>query len=186
MILVDSSLNEYTRIGLMNRAKASSPDRYKRRTDSGDNWSVERVGLLELTISDDLYIYFRVNGYRVGLRIINYKPVLEKYLNGRYKNDRKEAITRSLKHALNYNNIQIVCECSDFKYRLAYMATQKGYGFDTNETRPAAKTNPNNQIWLCKHQLKVLSFPSRWIPKVIPYINGYLRSVDKKQYSIQK
>lgn len=170
-------LNEYTRIELMNRAKKQTPDRYKRRSDSGDNWSLERAGLLELTITDDLYLYFKVNDYRVGLRIIDYKPVLFQYINGKYKNDRQKAIEKSIKHALNYNQTQVACTCADFKYRFAYMATVKKYALDMREDRPALITNPKNHGGLCKHQMKILAFPSRWIYKVIPYINSYLKSI---------
>lgn len=173
--MIYSCLEEYTRKRLLDRAKKETPDRFKRRTDSGDDWSLERVGLLELTASDDLYIYFRVHSYRVGLRIIGFKPVLLKYLNGKFKNDKNKAIKKAIESSLRYNHIQVACSCSDFKYRYAYMATQRGYGLDTEETRPATKTNPNNKGGLCKHQIRILNAPSKWIPQVVTVVKSYVR-----------
>ena len=85
--MITSCLNEYTRKRLLDKAKKDTPEKFKRRTDSGDNWKLERVGLLELTVSNDLYLHFKVKDYRVSLRIMEYKPILEQYLNGRYKNE---------------------------------------------------------------------------------------------------
>lgn len=173
--MITSCLEEYTRKRLLDKVKKESPDRFKRRTDAGDDWKLERVGLLELTVSNDLYLYFRVKNYRVSVRILGYKQVLEQYLNGKFKNDVTKAIKKSLDAALRKNHIQIACECADFKYRFAYMATKKGYGFDTDENRPAKVTNPKNKGGLCKHQIRILNTPSSWLPKVVPSIRGYLK-----------
>lgn len=176
----NSYLNEYTRKRLLDKSKKDTPERYKRRTDSSDDWSIYRIGILELSVSDDLYIYFKVHSYRVGLRIIDFKPVLLQYLNGKYKSDKTKAIKKAVDHAIRYNHIQTACDCSDFKYRYAYMATLKGYGLDTDETRPATKTNPNNKGGLCKHQIKILNFPSRWIPQVVSALKSYVRTSPKE------
>lgn len=173
--MITSCLEEYTRKRLLDRAKKDTPDRFKRRTDAGDDWKLERVGLLELTVSNDLYLYFRVKNYRVSVRILDYKPILEQYLRGKFKNDVNKAIRKSLDAALRRNHIQTACECADFKYRFAYMATKKGYGFDTDENRPAKITNPKNKGGICKHQIRILNTPSSWLPKVIPSIRGYLK-----------
>lgn len=179
--MITSCLHEYTRKRLLDKAKKDTPDKFKRRTDSGENWKLERVGLLELTVSDDLYLYFKVKDYRVSLRIMNYKPLLQQYLQGKYKSDVNKAIRKSLDAALRRNHVQVACSCSDFKYRYAYMATQKGYGFDTDENRPALITNPKNKGGICKHQIKILNTPSLWLPKVVTSIKGYLKQVDRKE-----
>lgn len=174
--MITSCLNEYTRKRLLDKAKKDTPEKFKRRTDSGDNWKLERVGLLELTVSNDLYLHFRVKDYRVSLRIMEYKPILEQYLNGRYKSDLNKAIKKSLDYALRHNHIQVLCECGDFKYRYAYMATKKGYGYETNEDRPAKITNPKNKGGLCKHQIKILNSPSLWLPKVVTALRSYVKN----------
>lgn len=179
--MITSCLTEYTRKRLLDRSKKDTPDKFKRRTDSGKNWRLDRVGLLELASTDDLYLYFTVKDYKVAIKIIKYKPVLMQYINGRYKNDLNKAIKKSLDAALKKNHIQVSCTCSDFKYRYAYMATIKGYGLDTNETRPAKKTNPNNLGGLCKHQIKILSIPSLWEPRVITAIKGFIKQQPAKE-----
>ena len=65
--MITSCLHEYTRKRLLDKAKKETPDKFKRRTDSGENWKLERVGLLGLTVSDDLYLYFKVKDYRASL-----------------------------------------------------------------------------------------------------------------------
>lgn len=177
--MIYSYLDEYTRKRLLDRAKKETPERFKRRTDSGDDWSLERVGILELASSDDLYLYFRVHSYEVKLRVIGFKPVLIQYLNGKFKNDKDKAIKKAIESSIRYNHIQVACECGDFKYRYAYMATQRGYGLETNEDRPATKTNPKNKGGLCKHQIKILNAPSRWIPKVVTAVKGYIRTTQR-------
>ena len=179
--MITSCLNEYTRKRLLDKAKKDTPDRFARRTDSGDDWKIERVGLLELSVSDDLYIYFKVHDYRLSLRIIGYKPVLMKYLSGKFKGDVTKIIKKSLDHSLRYNHIQLSCECPDFRYRYAFMATKLGNGFETNETRPANKTNPSNKGGLCKHSIKILNLPSKWIPKVVPHIRGFIKTIDREE-----
>ena len=173
--LITSCLNEYTRKRLLDRAKKDTPDKFKRRTDAGDNWKLERVGLLELSTTGDLYLYFKVKNYKVSLRIMAYRPVLEQYINGKFRNYPNKAIKKSLDYALRRNHIQIACECDDFRYRYAYMATQKGYGLDTHEDRPAKITNPKNKGGLCKHQIRVLNAPSFWLPRVVTALKRYIK-----------
>lgn len=170
-------LYEYTRTALLDKARKETKQRYAKRTESGENWSLERVGLLELVSgSEDLYLYFSVNGkYKVALVILKFKPVLDKYLEGKFKNDPNKAIDKALMYALKYNHVKTSCECNDFKYRMAYMATKKGYGFEVEEERPATKTNPNNQGGLCKHQIKILMTPSKWKAKVISGLKNYTK-----------
>ncbi len=180
--MISSRLNEYTRRRLLDKSKKDTPDKFNRRTEiSNDEWSLLRVGLLELMASEDLYIYFKVRDYRVDLRIVKFKPILEKYLNGKYKGDTTKAITKALNHSLRYNHIQVSCSCPDFKYRYSYMATIKNYGLDTDELRPANITNPKNKGGLCKHIMKVLNSPSLWSKKVVTALKSYVREYNKKE-----
>lgn len=171
------SVNELTKNSLIGKSKKDTPERFARRSDS-DDWFLERVGILELESgSDDLYLYFRIKKkYRVSVVILGFKPILDKYLNGKYKNNKRKAINRALVYGLNYCHIRTSCDCPDFKYRFAYMATKKKYnGPDTNEDRPAKITNPKNKGGMCKHQLRVLSLPSKWRPKVVTALATYMK-----------
>lgn len=180
--MISSRLNEYTRKRLLDKSKKDTPDKFRRRTEiSRDEWSFLRVGLLELMTSEDLYIYFKVRDYLVDLKIVGFKPILDQYLNGKFKNDTTKAITKALNHSLRYNHIQVRCSCPDFKYRYAYMATIKNYGLDTNETRPAKITNPKNQGGLCKHIARVLNLPSLWSKRVVTALKGYVREYNREE-----
>ena len=175
--MIYSRINEFTRKRLLDRSKKDTPDKFSRRTEISDSEvSLLRVGLIELRDTDDLYIYFKVRNYRVDLRIIDFKPTLAKYLQGRFEGDLTKAITRALNHGLNYNHIQVSCTCPDFMYRYAYMATLKGYGLNTNETRPATQRNPKNKGGLCKHIMKVINAPSSWSKKVVTTIKAYVKN----------
>lgn len=167
------NLFEATRLSLLKKAKKDSPDRFNKRTSFTKNIQVERVGLLELTEGDDLDIYLRVGSYRVSVRLIKFKQTLNARLK-KFKGDITKSITDALKYSFDKKRIEVACDCSDFKYRFAYMATQKKYGFNTDENRPAKIRNPKNKTGICKHIISVLNSPSTLIPKLVPYVRGYV------------
>lgn len=176
--MITYPLNEYKKSDLIAKSRKELPNRYSHRSDSGDDWYLQRIGILELNSGiDDLYLYFKVKGkYRVTLVIMGFKPILDKYLTGKYKNNKKKAISRALFYSLNYCQIKTSCSCPDFKYRFAYMATKKNYATeDTQENRPAKITNPKNKGGLCKHQLRILTLPSKWKPAVISALMNYTK-----------
>lgn len=173
-------LFEYTKGFLLNKSRKDTPLRYARRVDAEDNWKLERVGLLELKAgSKDLHLYFKVKKYRVAVVILNFKPLLKKYLSGKFAKNPDKAITRAIYYALKYNHIKISCSCKDFKYRFNYMATKRKYGFDTNETRPSKITNPKLKGGLCKHQVKVMKSPSLWRRLVITSLKRYAKQMEE-------
>ena len=171
-------LDEYTRMDLLNRAKKDDPKRFSRRTDSKEKWELWRVGMQELNLTDDLYLYFKVSDYRVSVVFQKFKPVLMKYANGKFSGNNTKVINKALQFAVKNCHILVKCECSDFKYRFAYMATKKKYGFDVNETRPSNKTNPDLKGGLCKHLIAILNQPSKWLPYVVPAIRDYLSNLE--------
>lgn len=168
-------LNEYTTKSLLTRVKRDTPDRVKHRNDSGDNFKLYRVGMAELNLTGDLYLYFKISGYKVGVRFIGFSSVLDKYLDRvKDKSQLTKVIMAALKSAIRTCHIQVSCTCPDFRYRFAYTATLKGFGLDTNETRPATKTNPKNKGGVCKHIIRVLNSPSSWTRTVVPAIRDYI------------
>ena len=174
-------LLEYTRPALLATSKKQTPERFARRTDSSNDWYLERVGLLELESgSDDLYLYFKVKEYRVSVIILGFREILDKYLNGKFKNDKSKAVEKALIHCLKYNHIKTSCSCPDFKYRFAYTATKKGFTTDDFiEDRPSNVTNPKGKGGLCKHQIKILKIPSLWKKQVVAAIKNHMRWSDK-------
>ena len=53
-------------------------------------------------------------------------------------------------------DLQVFCQCPDFRYRFKYMASQLGYGI-YKETRFPGIRNPNLEGSVCKHLLAVFS-----------------------------
>jgi hypothetical protein len=60
--------------------------------------------------------------------------------------------------AIESSDVKVDCTCPDFKYRLAYYASQNGFKEGELENRPAEITNPNNNKGsCCKHILVALN-----------------------------
>ena len=59
-------------------------------------------------------------------------------------------------------------------YRFAYVASQGGYKYGTQETRPANITNPEGRGSMCKHLASLLT-NKIWIVKVAAAVNNYIR-----------
>lgn len=162
---------------LLDKSKSDTPDKFRKRSDVADGkWELWRVGVSELKITNDLYLYFKANGYTVGVKFKNYKQVLLKYLNGKFSGDTTKVIQKSLAYAIKNLHVETACDCPDFKYRYAYMSTKKKYGLNQSENRPSNKTNPDLIGGLCKHQIKVMNAPSKWLPYVIPAIRDFIKN----------
>ena len=94
----------------------------------------------------------------------------------------KQAITR----AFRTEDVYIRCSCPDFRYRMAYSATQGGYIAHTPEYRPAKITNPQDNLGsACKHVLLCLMQSGRWIDelsrKVVKYVS-YIKRTNTRLY----
>lgn len=173
-------LNEYTSSDLLGVSKQDTPRRFARRTQNTNNWKY----LGAVFQGRSLLIRFEVNGHKVNILVLNYKVILNKFLQAEkvlsveeltYRKLRR-VIDKSLLFSLSSNNIQVSCDCEDFRYRLAYVATKKKYGFEVSETRPAKVTNPKNKGRLCKHLITILNAPSRWRSRVTTSIYRYVKS----------
>jgi hypothetical protein len=175
-----TQLDEKTIPSLLAKAKRDDKSRYAKRTDSGDNWSIYRIGVLELLNSDDLYIYFKVKDYKVSLRIVGFKPTLE-YMNDNYKYPTVEsAVKATIDYCYKHNDVEVSCTCPDFKYRFAYMASAQDYILGNPEVRPAKLRNPKNKVGICKHIIKVLNAPSKWVKPVATVLKNYLKNGNRK------
>ena len=78
------------------------------------------------------------------------------------------------KDILTKSDVKVHCQCDDFKFRMKFQAGPKGKhagllaqnqesksGNGTSLTEPPVHTNPNGNLWICKHIHRVLSlFPT--------------------------
>lgn len=178
-------LNEYTKNRLINNTKSFDDSRrFNRRLDIPDEAvNVARVGMLELVNSNNLAVRLRVKNYNVDIIILDYKPILLKYLDSRkFRNKSREFIIyRSIRYAMKYNHIKISCSCPDFRYRFSYKASVKGYKAGTLETRPSNITNPNLKGGVCKHIAKVVNRPTLWMPSVVTAVSRYVQYMSDSQ-----
>ena len=174
------SLEEKTIPELLRKARKDDPERYARRTDSKEDWKLLRIGIIELYETDDLVLYFLVHDYRVSVRLIDFKVILDSIIeNHKYRSDIKSAVDYAIKFCYKHNDVDVSCDCPDFRYRFAYMATKGDYKFGDPEDRPATKRNPKNKVGICKHIAKILNAPSRWIRPVASALKNYAKSTSR-------
>lgn len=173
-------LVEYQKGRLIDNTKKKHKDRFARRTEISDNEvSLSRVGLLELKSGKrDLQLAFKVRDYTVTIVILKYMDIYDRFMNSRkFKNKNpRPIIIKSLQYSLKYNHLLVDCTCPDFRYRLAYKASKKGYKAGDVEDRPSNITNPKLDGGLCKHLSKVLNTTSKWIPLVATGIYDYYKN----------
>lgn len=96
-------------------------------------------------------------------------------------------VYKALLKALNGEEVKISCTCLDFKYRIAYWATQHGTSSSAPENRKSDKTNPEDTKGAgCKHINLVLSNLS-WLSKIASVIVNYINYCkDEMQYIYSK
>ena len=81
-----------------------------------------------------------------------------------------------LRNCFSDLDLRVSCTCADWRFRLAYKASQEGYIYGEKETRPADITNPKDTKGsLCKHLIRVLSNYS-WLSFLSGVIYRYLKN----------
>lgn len=182
-------LNEVKSSTIIKRSKEKTPlSRYSRRLTVGDV-SIDRIGVAEILNfgQKDLTLYFEVHGHQVSLRLLNFLSRLRSLYKNQYSKIASEGgAGRSstfrklaglvLDSLLKNGDIEVDCDCGDWEYRFAYVATMRGYKMGTPQDIPAEIRNPRNQGGACKHILRVLTSPSSWKEKALTGIVSIIRS----------
>lgn len=148
-------LTEITRKELLKKSKDETKTRYDNRA------SVLRGKVIRPTVDFNSFLdgnigfFFKTGHYMTMLYILDVVPDLKKlYNSGKWD---KKSVTTCLTKAINTKQIKINCDCPDFKFRHAYVATIGGFKAMDPENRPAKKTNPDNKGGACKHVLRILA-----------------------------
>lgn len=182
MILFEKSRSDLVR----SSKSAGELNRFKSRTQI-NKLKVSRVGVSRpsedsihldlffevIGVTDNYVVSMRLTKFFTFLREVYEKKVVEpQRKRGRPArgSDQLLVIKAVIDEAIKSADVQVACTCPDFAFRFAYVATSRGYGFDTNETRPAPIRNPRNKEGVCKHIMKILTRPSAWAPKAIKLI----------------
>lgn len=172
LILNNKRLKEYTIPTILRVARKSDADRFNKRTGYSD-YKLLSVDMDKLYNTDNLVMEFRVGDYITTLEIIDFLVVLDGFMNSGIQ--LPSALDKAFNWSMKTADVTLDCTCPDFKYRYAYVATQKDYKFGAGETRPAKKTNPKNKGRACKHILSVLNRPSNFKSQVSKLLMTALR-----------
>jgi len=171
-----SRLDEIGRKDLVGKMKAQSPTRYNKRL--GYHASSEKEIDADSLISKDYLVSrVKVGDYHC---IVAYNGIIQQLIEVVGKQPKHnvtlQSVIRAITQAIDKTDILVDCECADFKYRYAYWATKYGYKYGEPETRPAKRTNPDDNIGsMCKH-LTYLLANKRWLVKLASVVNSYIKS----------
>lgn len=193
-------LNEVKRNELLSQSKKGSV--YKNKF--GSRWTSKDKCKVANTVADynkiDMNTLWKEDKLRFGVKIkgetdnyivtIQFNNLLGKIQNVVKNNKNKfdrDIVTKALMEAINTSDILVNCNCPDFKYRLAYWASQNGFKAGQKEDRPTEITNPaNNKGSLCKHILTALNNAS-WIRNISSVIVNYANYCrDNMEYNYSK
>ncbi len=179
-------LTEVKRQELLNKSK--SGDKYSGKRTS--RWTEKSKIVISNTVADynkiDMNKFFKedilsfvvkvkgqTDNYEVTILFSNLHRKIQSYVKAMKNKFNRDIVAKALMDAISSSDIQVDCTCPDFKYRLAYYATQSGFKAGSKEDRPANITNPlNNKGACCKHILAVIN-NAMWIRNVASVIVNY-------------
>lgn len=166
-------LEEASRNELLAKAKAETITRYN-KSAGYKGFSLVDIDTTAIKTRDSIVITNRVGNYfdTIELEDILYWVGLEVDETP----DKKmslETVRRALLGAMDGMDIKVDCNCGDFVYRFAYMATVLEYKYGKPENRPSNITNPNAYGALCKHLISLLSNKS-WVKQVASTLQQWI------------
>ena len=174
-----NKLEEVSRNELLAKTKGETITRYNKSVQY-KGFSLVNINIDDILRNNTIIITCRVGDYLDTLELedILYwiQIVAEKNTN---KQINSKVVTEALMNAVDGMDIKIDCECGDWRFRLAYQATEWGYKYGIPETRPANIRNPNGFGALCKHLTALLS-NKKWLQQVSSYLMDWCaKNIDK-------
>lgn len=178
MTKTESLLHEKGRTDMLNKSRKESPGRWERR-QYYKNFRVIKTDIQDLDDKDRVTVTFEVGDYIDTISfnniLLNLREVVKKDPKHMVKFD---WVIRACNRAIDQSDVFVNCQCADFKYRFAYVASKDSYKYGKKEMRPADIRNPNNDKGsFCKHLLSVLS-NKNWMTKVATTVNDWLQMKD--------
>lgn len=166
-------LEEVSRNELLAKSKAETITRYN-KSAGYKGFSLVDIDTTAIKTRDVIIITNRVGDYydTVELDDILYWVGLE-VDEARDKKMTLETVRRALLGAMDGMNMKVDCNCGDFVYRFAYMATVLEYKYGKPENRPSNITNPNGYGAMCKHLISLLSNKS-WVKQVATTLQQWI------------
>lgn len=166
-------LEEASRNELLAKAKAETITRYN-KSAGYKGFSLVDIDTTAIKTRDTIIITNRVGNYfdTIELNDILYWVGLE-VDEAKDKKMTLEVVRRALLGAMDGMDIKVDCNCGDFVYRFAYMATVLEYKYGKPENRPSNITNPNGFGAMCKHLISLLSNKS-WVKQVASTLQQWI------------
>lgn len=171
-------LHEKGRNDMLNKSRHESPGRWQRRQNY-KNFRLLKTDIKDLDDKDRVTVTFEVGDYIDTISfnniLLNLREVVKKDPKHIVKFD---WVIRACNRAIDQSDVYVNCQCADFKYRFAYVASKGSYKYGKKEMRPADIRNPNDDKGsFCKHLLSVLS-NKNWMTKVATTVNDWLQMKD--------
>lgn len=171
-------LNEVSRNELLAKSKGETIDRYNRAAGY-KGFGISNIDTSNILSNNSVVITCHVGQYDdvVELEDILYwiQIVAENSKSYTKNQVNTKIVTQAIMNSIDGMDIKVDCTCGDWKYRLAYQATEWGYKYGTPETRPANIRNPNGYGALCKHLIAMLS-NKRWLQQVTSTIMNWVEN----------
>ncbi len=166
-------LEEASRNELLAKSKAETITRYN-KSAGYKGFSLVDIDTTSIKTRDAIVITNRVGDYfdTIELDDILYWVGLE-VDEARDKKMSLETVRKALLGAMDGMNIKVDCNCGDFVYRFAYMASVLEYKYGKPENRPSNITNPNGYGAMCKHLISLLSNKS-WVKQVASTLQQWI------------
>lgn len=186
-------LEEASRNELLAKSKAETITRYN-KSAGYKGFSLVDIDTTAIKTRNTIIITNRVGDYfdTVELEDILYWVGLE-VDEARDKKMSLETVRRALLNAMDGMDIKVDCNCGDFVYRFAYMASVLEYKYGKPENRPSNITNPDGYGAMCKHLIALLSNKSwvkqvastlqQWIIDEIDWVRKFLK-VEEEDFQI--
>lgn len=163
------SLLEDTRSELLRNTEAGRKEKSKRYSvNNSTEFEIHKGNLVITTFVGDYEQKIELTSFLDRLR--------NRVMSSEYYKINVDNIRALLRNCFSDLDLRVSCTCADWKFRLAYKASEEGYIYGEKETRPAEKTNPKDTKGsLCKHLIRVLSNYS-WLSFLSGVVYRYLKN----------
>ena len=145
-------LEEVSRNELLVKTKGETVDRYNKAAGYR-GFSIYNIDTSNILRYNSLVVICRVGKYNTAVEleeILYWIQIVAENTKSYTKNQiNTKVVTQAIMNSIDGLNIRVDCECGDWKYRMAYQATQWGYKYGTPENRPANIRNPEGRGALC-------------------------------------
>ena len=173
-----NKLEEVSRNELLVKTKGETVDRYNKAAGYR-GFSIYNIDTSNILRYNSLVVICRVGKYNTAVEleeILYWIQIVAENTKSSIKNQiNTKVVTQAIMNSIDGLNIRVDCECGDWKYRMAYQATQWGYKYGTPENRPANIRNPEGRGALCKHLTSILG-NKRWLQQVTSTLLNWLEA----------